>query len=770
MTSARLQVRAFLLGMVLSDVEILGLPESAVANRMFRVGHPDPSQSIFDRMIAHRSLRSLGPALVDVVGSVIEQAESSPLRLAAAVCDATYGGTSLAPPSYPLELLLTPGSVRPTTESHTKSSDLTDNHLHSGASIALIDLLTILVGGGHSLMDEFAPRPDERDDSIAERALRIWASDSAGTAFCLPVILGGIRTHINRILSKDWASGRTVSAAKFDKFSFWETVGRLARGFGGEPELLEELLAPFDERSYPDLAETLRSEIYRVQSSVVGERNELIGLLSALAIVNVVVTSLPGEGLGRFVDRFERMGIVKDLGAGGGRERLVASACRNIFSSDRVVGAEFRKTFISAGKEVAGLEDSIRQGLISHLVGVADFMKNDERRLRISMPVGFLREPTRPSRDVTRWSARYSLNSVGALATATRNACQTAGIERLVTGFDVAGNEAVMPNWPFLAAYQFLQDELGVSSSKGYSVHAGESFAWELQGVRHIGELLISPMRLSSVGHGLSLDRNIAAAVVGGHWFPPSNLEVVQDLAWLTHVGIEREESLDLLGRAIAASGLSTLEVSPVDFALGWSDLFSLDQLRSAGIVSTSGGLDFITYNNRWDVSRLSPRSRATWILSHTGPGDDQIRGSLGEALSEEFRQFQLRVTPLARQYVKEGLRARQVTIEACPTSNVRLSGVPNVRYTQIGSLVRAGLSVSISSDDPLIFQTNVTSEWRQIEDAFGSRMARRLARQSVASCSAPEAPLSARDLFKLAIELGWEPPANGRLFANQSQ
>ena len=81
-------------------------------------------------------------------------------------------------------------------------------------------------------------------------------------------------------------------------------------------------------------------------------RQPLFGLLGAIAVVDSALRSRPGEGLSRFVDRFDRMGIIRDLGTGANRRRVVHAACKTAFRSPNVTGAEFRKTIV-AGKKSA---------------------------------------------------------------------------------------------------------------------------------------------------------------------------------------------------------------------------------------------------------------------------------------------------------------------------------------------------------------------------------------------------------------------------------
>jgi aminodeoxyfutalosine deaminase len=57
-------------------------------------------------------------------------------------------------------------------------------------------------------------------------------------------------------------------------------------------------------------------------------------------------------------------------------------------------------------------------------------------------------------------------------------------------------------------------------------------------------------------------------------------------------------------------------------------------------------------------------------------------------------------------------LRDRQVPLEVCPTSNVRLSVVDSLEVHPLPSLLREGLVVTLNSDDPPMFGTTLRGEY----------------------------------------------------------
>jgi adenosine deaminase len=65
-------------------------------------------------------------------------------------------------------------------------------------------------------------------------------------------------------------------------------------------------------------------------------------------------------------------------------------------------------------------------------------------------------------------------------------------------------------------------------------------------------------------------------------------------------------------------------------------------------------------------------------------------------------------------------LAARRIPLEICPTSNVCLGVFPDLASHPFDRLHRAGVPVTINSDDPPFFNTTLTDEYRKLGETFG--------------------------------------------------
>jgi adenosine deaminase len=99
----------------------------------------------------------------------------------------------------------------------------------------------------------------------------------------------------------------------------------------------------------------------------------------------------------------------------------------------------------------------------------------------------------------------------------------------------------------------------------------------------------------------------------------------------------------------------------------------------------------------------------------HAGP--ESIRSALAVARAERIGHGVRAVEDPA--LVAELARLR-VPLEVCPTSNLCLGVYPTLAEHPFDRLYRAGVRVSVSSDDPPFFDTTLTAEYRRLSLAFG--------------------------------------------------
>ena len=87
-------------------------------------------------------------------------------------------------------------------------------------------------------------------------------------------------------------------------------------------------------------------------------------------------------------------------------------------------------------------------------------------------------------------------------------------------------------------------------------------------------------------------------------------------------------------------------------------------------------------------------------------------------------------------------LRDRGVALDVCPSSNVSLGVFPDLPSHALPRMMEAGLNVTVSTDDPPMFNTTLTKEYIAICDAygFGADEVERLVLNGVRATLLPEA------------------------------
>ncbi len=102
-----------------------------------------------------------------------------------------------------------------------------------------------------------------------------------------------------------------------------------------------------------------------------------------------------------------------------------------------------------------------------------------------------------------------------------------------------------------------------------------------------------------------------------------------------------------------------------------------------------------------------------------------------------------------------ERLVREQVVLDICPTSNVRIGLFPSLEAHPVAAFWRAGMNITVSSDDPPIFGTTLTDELRHVVELASLRRAdlaelqRRAARHSFAAPAVKAALLGEIDAWE---------------------
>ncbi|HLJ83927.1 MAG TPA: adenosine deaminase [Candidatus Eremiobacteraceae bacterium] len=188
---------------------------------------------------------------------------------------------------------------------------------------------------------------------------------------------------------------------------------------------------------------------------------------------------------------------------------------------------------------------------------------------------------------------------------------------------------------------------------------------------------------------------------------------------------------LDLLatGRAIhvamtearGKSGISSLIIIDMVRNLGEADaLLDIDlalHLRDYGVVGVGLGGDESRFPAR-DFQRVYERAKEVGLRRtvHAGEaaGVESIVDAVELLLAERIGHG---IAARGHEEITKMLRQKNVTVDACPTSNAITRALPAREKHPLPDWLAAGVSVTLSSDDPAFFATTLVEEYQRASE-----------------------------------------------------
>lgn len=677
---------------------------------------------------------STHPAVGYQIESLLRNCGGDPIELLTQVADegARHPNSALSAARFPLALF---ASNTDQVSMVFDGGEVADSHLHSGGSMPLPVFLSGLATRPEPVGVESDPRrPDLGSvDPLAvetPRHDRITFLSASGLEWDAMVLLAAVRWSLRLLWfvadSGDLRDRERLDARLLDadlvelvlEGEFWPQV-RLAAVPGRDDDDLAKRL----NRSFYDegVCRSLRELISRWQmASIPSERRRRqfsVGLIRAVVAVSGLASSLPGEGLGRFSTRFRLMAKVQQAVFGSRSTRsmgewkstFLVDTISAIAPTSQVVAAEFRRTFKASIKSEFRAE--VLEDLKIHHAIFATFCK-EEHSMSLTMPVGFSR---RSSRDGGPPTGVEELRHVVAGCDALISLAQEergAELMRAIWSTDVAGIEIGSSNWPFQIGAQLLE-RAGVDLL--FTLHAGESFTSELNGIRRVGELFLGSVQPRRIGHALSLSKPTAQAVLS-HGKPPiSRVEAIMDLAWLNQATGSQEALLAL--EHLTPRYFPRPSIGAETWVAAFEALHDLSQV---GPLLISADFDQRGVPRRESLAEaMGSASQTELAIGALAAGLEakligcDVTAALSPDEVERYEEVAAEESEAARGHVLGLVRDGGVTIESCPSSNVTLAGLPGYGTHPLWEWSEGPepVEVSVSSDDPLHFGNNVLAE-----------------------------------------------------------
>lgn len=159
-----------------------------------------------------------------------------------------------------------------------------------------------------------------------------------------------------------------------------------------------------------------------------------------------------------------------------------------------------------------------------------------------------------------------------------------------------------------------------------------------------------------------------------------------------------------------SALGPAGLEET-LDFAVGH---------RPPGTVGLGlGGPETGVHRSDFAPSFTRARDAGLHCLPHAGEtvGPDEVWSAVRDLGAERIGHG---IGAAADPALLDHLAEHAVTVEVCPMSNVRTGAVPSLAEHPLPRIVAAGVPVTLATDDPGMFDTDLDTEYRVAHDVLG--------------------------------------------------
>jgi hypothetical protein len=187
------------------------------------------------------------------------------------------------------------------------------------------------------------------------------------------------------------------------------------------------------------------------------------------------------------------------------------------------------------------------------------------------------------------------------------------------------------------------------------------------------------------------------------------------DLAWL-NLAIGSQDALNAL-EILSPRQLPQPGIDAETWVRAFEALHHGDEVYEI-LIGTAGHQRKVRSRKELDEGAEAgePLERAIGALAWGAPAEIvgcEISAPLAPHEDAAYLAVVATETPAARKHVLDLIKAKDVTIESCPTSNVTLAGLSDYGAHPFWEWSKPPYSVdvSISSDDPLHFRNNVLGE-----------------------------------------------------------
>ncbi|WP_068775950.1 hypothetical protein [Paenibacillus sp. FJAT-26967] len=312
------------------------------------------------------------------------------------------------------------------------------------------------------------------------------------------------------------------------------------------------------------------------------------------------------------------------------------------------------------------------------------------------------------------------------------------GLADYIVGIDAANLETAAEPWVFAPIFRQARNSdthklvypgypLRKISNLGLTYHAGEDFRHMLTGLRHIHEVIdhFQFRAGDRIGHGMVLGVEVRKWALRNRVVILPRVEYLENLLWVW-------------GMCRSGHKLTDVDVAALEHKI---------VLLAEGIYPSTNGITVYllwkAYQSKFawigeSMNKVDDSTRDAWFCEQLSPGiqwtEDMLRHTyhckcfmnrMQEPIEVEITSYEEVLIHEVQQIVLRKVSSDGIIIETNPTSNAAIGEIEHIFEHYIHNLNRRGLPgnqqpgdsvmVSINTDDPVVFNTNIDNEFAYI-------------------------------------------------------
>jgi len=406
----------------------------------------------------------------------------------------------------------------------------------------------------------------------------------------------------------------------------------------------------------------------------------------------------------------------------------------------------------------------IRKNLINNLkiffrvyIEIAEYLEDQQREIpAIGLVYHFLKRPD-PTGIEKCWiddengdSLALYFKSVQEVYGAQLNVLnklreEVDGLADYIVGIDAASGENDTDPWVFAPLYEIARNSDShkpVYATRphkrirnlGFTFHAGEDFRHILTGLRRIDEV-IRHFKFHAgdrIGHAIALGIDVKRWSVANKVVILPRIEYLENLLWIW--GLHKDgnllENLDnayLEQKILSQAEKIYINMTGITVFNLWKayqskfKIFNKDDKYKYITIKDSSHI-----KNELFCKKVTMEHTITWTeekLAHAQHCKCYLKGML-KPIQVEVTEADIKIIESIQKLVAKHISREGIVIEVNPTSNTSIGQVENIFEHYVANLnkhglcdnkVENGIMVTINTDDPSVFNTNINNEFAYI-------------------------------------------------------